>query len=104
MDGIIKVDPQKLIGTADEFNATGNQLKNLTTEMMNKVTSMSGAWEGDASNAYINRFKELQDDMDRMFSMIQEHVKDLNEMAQQYIMAENANIDMGNSLAGDVIQ
>ena len=42
--------------------------------------------------------------MDRMFRMIQEHVKDLNDMAQQYITAENANIDLGGSLAGDVIQ
>lgn len=104
MEGIIKVDPQKLINTANEFNATGSQVKGLTGDMMSKVTSMSGVWEGDASAAYINRFKELQDDMDRMFSMIQEHVKDLNDMAQQYITAENANVDLGSSLAGDVIQ
>ena len=104
MEGIIKVDPQKLISTANEFNAMGSQVKGLTGEMMSKVTSMSGVWEGDASATYINRFKELQDDMDRMFSMIQEHVTDLNDMAQQYITAENANIDLGGSLAGDVIQ
>lgn len=104
MQGTIKVDPQKLISTANEFNATGGKVKGLTADMMSKVTSMSSVWEGDASNTYINRFKELQDDMDRMFSMIQEHVTDLNDMAQQYITAENANIDLGGSLAGDVIQ
>ncbi len=104
MDGIVKVDPQKLISTADEFSTTGNQLKNLTSEMMNKVTSLSSAWEGDASKAYIDRFRELQDDMDRMFSMIQEHAKDLDEMAQKYILAENENIEMGNSLSGNAIQ
>ena len=103
MDGIIKVDPQKLIATADDFNMTGNQVKCLTEQMMTKVTSMNSVWEGEASAAYINKFKELQDDMDRMFSMISEHVKDLNEMAQQYITAENASIDLGSSLAGDVI-
>ncbi len=104
MDGILKVDPQKLISTADEFNATGTQIKGLTENMMSKVKSMSSAWEGEASTTYINKFGELQDDMDRMFRMIQEHVKDLNDMAQQYITAENANIDLGSGLAGDVIE
>lgn len=104
MEGIIKVDPQTLMNTATEFSGTGSQVKGLTGEMMSKVTSLSRVWEGDASVAYINRFRELQDDMDRMFSMIQEHVKDLNDMAQQYITAENANVDLGSSLAGDVIQ
>ena len=103
MDGIIKVAPQKLMATAEEFNGTGSQVKGLTEQMMTKVTSMSSAWEGEASSTYINRFKELQDDMDRMFSMISEHVKDLNDMAQQYITAENASIDLGSSLNGDVI-
>ena len=103
MDGIIKVDPQKLISTADEFNGTGGQVKSLTDNMVSIIDSLKAAWEGEAATTYNTKFHQLQDDMDKMYRMIQEHVKDLNEMAQQYMTAENANIDTGSSLAGDVI-
>lgn len=103
MDGIIKVDPQKLISTAEEFSGTGNQVKTLTDNMISIIDSLKSVWEGEAATTYNTKFHQLQDDMDKMNRMIQEHVKDLNEMAQQYITAENTNIDTGNSLAGDVI-
>lgn len=103
MEGIIKVDPQKLIGTADEFNGIGGQVKGLTDQMVSIIDSLKSVWEGDAANTYNAKFHQLQDDMDRMYRMIQEHVKDLNEMAQEYITGESANIDTGNSLDGDVI-
>ena len=103
MDGIIKVDPQQLISTADEFNTTGGQVKSLTDNMVSIIDSMKSVWEGEAATAYNTKFHQLQDDMDKMYRMINEHVKDLNEMAQQYITAENANIDMGSSLQGDII-
>jgi len=104
MDGFLKVDPQKLISTADEFNTTGGQVKGLTDQMITIIDSLKSAWEGEAATTYNTKFHALQDDMDKMYRMIQEHVKDLNEMAQQYMNAENANIDTGSSLADDVIQ
>lgn len=103
MNGIIKVDPQKLISTAEEFSGTGNQVKTLSDNMISITDSLKTAWEGEAANTYNTKFHQLQDDMEKMHRMIQEHVRDLTEMAQQYIAAENANIDTGNSLAGDVI-
>jgi len=103
MDGIIKVDPQKLISTAEEFSGTGNQVKTLTDNMISIIDSLKSVWEGEAATTYNTKFHQLQDDMEKMNRMIQEHVKDLNEMAQKYITAENTNIDTGNSLAGDVI-
>ncbi len=103
MDGIIKVDPQKLISTADEFNGTGGQLKGITDQMISVVDSLKPVYEGEAATTYNTKFHQLQSDMDKMYRMIQEHVKDLNEMAQQYISVENINIDSGNALAGDVI-
>ena len=103
MDGIIKVDPQKLISTSEEFSATGNQVKTLTDNMITIIDSLRTVWEGEAATTYNTKFHQLQDDMEKMNRMIQEHVKDLVEMAQQYITAENTNIDTGNSLAGDVI-
>lgn len=103
MDGILKVTPEKLISTADEFNQTGTQVRNLTQAMIELVDSMKATWEGDAATAYHTKFHQLEDDMEKMHSMIQEHVKDLQEMAQRYQEAESANAEAGSNLAGDII-
>lgn len=103
MDGIIKVDPQQLLNTSGEFKATGGQIKSLTDNMISIIDSTKSVWEGDAATTYNTKFHQLQNDMEKMFRMIDEHVTDLNEMAQQYIDAEVDNVDTGSSLQGDVI-
>lgn len=103
MEGILKVTPEKLISTADEFQTTGGQIKTLTQDMIAMVDSLKSTWEGEASTAYSQKFHQLEDDMTRMHRMIDEHVKDLNEMARQYQAAENANMETSNSLQGDII-
>lgn len=103
MEGILKVTPEKLISTSEQFSATGTQVRNITQEMITLIDSMKSTWEGDAATAYSTKFHQLEDDMEKMHRMIEEHVKDLQEMAQQYQLAETANTEAGNSLAGDVI-
>lgn len=103
MEGILKVTPEKLISTSEEFSATGTQVRNITQEMLTLVDSLKSTWEGDAATAYSTKFHQLEDDMEKMHRMIEEHVKDLQEMAQQYQTAETSNTEAGNSLAGDVI-
>lgn len=103
MEGIIKVTPEKLISTAEEFNTANSQVRNLTQQMIQTVDSLKSVWEGEAATAYSTRFHQLEDDMERMHSMINEHVTDLKEMARQYQTAEQANAEIGNTLAGDVI-
>lgn len=103
MEGTLRVDPSKLMSTADSFGTTGNQVQRLTDGMLSTVDSLKNAWEGDAANAYTRQFNQLRDDMGRIYSMIQEHVKDLNTMAQSYAQAEQTNTESGNALAGDVI-
>lgn len=102
--GILRVTPEKLQSTASSFEGTGSTVQGLTQQMTSIVTGLSGqVWSGEAATAYVNKFNGLQDDMDRIYKMIQEHSTDLIEMAQQYISAESANADMANSLSSDVI-
>ena len=103
MEGILNVTPQQLISTSTEYQSKGTQVSNLTSEMMSLVTGLSSAWEGDAATAYINRFSQLEDDIQRMIAMITEHTNDLNEMAAVYEQAEQANIETIESLPTDVI-
>lgn len=103
MDGILKVTPEKLTSTAGTFQTQGNQMSNLTNQMMQLVTGLNSVWTGEAATAYTNKFKQLQDDMQKMKKMIDEHVTDLNEMARKYQEAERANAELASGLSGDVI-
>ncbi len=105
MTGTIKVNTAKLRSTASALQAKGNQVKNTTNRMMTLVNGLTGnVWSGDAARAYLQKFKSLQDDMNKMYRMISEHVKDLNEMAAAYEKAESENQSAANSLSGNVIR
>lgn len=103
MEGILKVTPEKLVQTSGEFSAVGNQMKSLTGEMMAKVDSLKGIWQGEAASAYGNKFHSLQSDMDKLYRMVQEHVADLQEMAGEYQRAEAGNTEEGSSLNANII-
>lgn len=103
MEGILKVTPEKLISASGDFATKAALVGNLTGEMMSQVMALNAVWEGEAATAYLQKFKGLEDDIRRLVGMIQEHAKDLNDMAQIYIQAENANLEEIGALASDVI-
>lgn len=104
MQGTLKVSTGELTKTASAFQNSGNNIKTMTNQMTELVKGLTGnVWSGDAEQAYIKKFDGLQDDMNRMAKMIEEHVKDLQEMAKAYESAEEANIAAANSLTSDVI-
>lgn len=100
---ILNVNAQDLINTAEAFRTSGNHVNELTNNMMNTVNGMNNAWRGDAANAYMGRFNQLEDDMQRLFSMINEHVNDLEEMASNYTESEMSNEEYIETLSTDVI-
>ena len=100
---ILRVEPQDLINTADLFAGSGSELREVTAEMMSLVTGLSSIWEGETAEAYISKFSALDDDMERMSSMIAEHVADLEEMAAGYESAVFETVDETAILDTDVI-
>lgn len=103
MTGQLLVTPEQLISTSNEFSSTNTQVKTITNQMLEIIKGMSATWEGEANTAYLNKFNQLSDDMDKIYRMINEHVEDLQEMAANYQQAENTNIETAGALAGDVI-
>ena len=103
MEGILKVTPEKLIQASNEFSQTGKTISSLTSEMMSIVNGLKSIWQGEAANSYSSRFSSLQDDIEKINRIIQEHVTDLNEMAREYQNAENASLEASSALAADVV-
>lgn len=103
ISGTLRVDPDKLISAADAFKSQGNTIQNLTQQMLQTVTSLNGSWEGEAQNSYFTRFKALEGDMNQIQQKINEHVSDLQEMAQIYKGTESGNAGNISGLATDYI-
>ena len=104
MTGTLKVTPEVLKSTAQAFEQSNTQIKNTTGQMMQLISGTCAKWEGDASRTYLNKFKGLEDDIQRMNNLIREHVKDLQQMADEYISAENADIQLINALDDNPIE
>ncbi len=102
MDGTLKVSPDELIKTASAFGSSSATMRQATSEMTSIINSL--IWEGDDCREYIAKFNGLQDDIDKMQAMIQEHVKDLNEMAQGFKKAQGDNITAISGLPADALK
>lgn len=103
MEGILRVTPDKLVSAAGEFNNSASAVKRLTSQMVNIIDGLSGVWSGEAATAYKNKFHQLDDDIARLIKMIQEHVKDLQEMARVYKQAEASATEASSALPTDPI-
>ena len=88
MEATLLVTPEQLESTAGDFSAKATQVKALHDSMIDKVNKLGSSWTGEASEAYSSKFNALKASMETIHSMIQEHVKDLNTIAQQYKTAE----------------
>ena len=104
MEGIIKVDTAKLTSTAASFQTASNSVRSLTNAMTETVNGLNGqVWSGDAATKYTTQFSGLQDDINKMIAMINEHVTDLGEMASKYEQAEATNTTSASGLSSNVI-
>lgn len=103
MEGTLLVDPKQLKTTSTSFSSRGKTVTSITSEMMSKVKGMKSVFEGEAGTAYINTFSNLQEDMNQINNKIQEHVKDLNDMADNYARTEDLNVRENTALKSDYI-
>ncbi len=103
MDAELKVTPADLRATATEFQGIHGQMTSQIEQMKELVRNTSQSWEGTAGNNFRSKFNELDDDMTKLKNMINEHVNDLQEMANRYDAAEDENAADAAGLRGDVI-
>lgn len=103
MEATLLVTPEQLQTTASNFSAKATQVKALHDSMIEKVNALAGSWTGTASEAYTNKFNALKASMETIHNMIQEHVKDLNTIADQYINAENQAAAAANELPASTL-
>ena len=99
----LKVTPEQLSQTSQTFANHNNTMKSILDDMMNQISSLNSQWEGEASSAYIGKFRSLESDINVIYRMINEHVRDLEEMSAAYKGAENTSVSAVGGLASNTI-
>ncbi len=103
MNGTLRVTPEKLIQSAQEFASSAGTVQNLTGTMIQTADSLNSTWQGEAATAFSTKMHGLQDSINKMVRMINEHSTDLQDMAEVYKQAEQANQESAAALQTDVI-
>lgn len=103
MEGILKVTPEKLSTSSSEFATQASTVNQLTQQMLQIIRGTNSTWQGEAATAYTQKFNSLDEDMQQIYRMIMEHSTDLQEMATTYQQAEQANMELGESMKTNVI-
>ena len=94
--------PDELRTASQNFANVGSEIGNITNQMSSLVQGLSSAYQGEAATAYITKFGQMSDDIQRMIRMVSEHSEDLQQMANTYAQAETG-VREGIDLADDVI-
>ncbi|MBR1629728.1 MAG: WXG100 family type VII secretion target [Lachnospiraceae bacterium] len=99
----ILVTPEELQSTSQRFADKGNRIQQLTRQMLELVNAVGVTWQGEAYQAFNKQFHSLEGPMNKMFRKIQEHNRDLQQMARNYQTAERNNMQRSHSLPRDVV-
>ena len=103
MNSILKVTPEKLIESAEQFAGTEQTVRSILEEMKGIIDGFKTIWQGEAATGFANRFSALSDDMEKMCGMIREHSADLNQMANEYKAAEDESMQEAAALGTEAI-
>ena len=104
MADTIRVTPKELQDKAQLMENTGNEIKNLSQNMTAKVMELTGRiWSGEAQQAYITRFKSLQEDIERLNKLITDEAQHLYTIATEYSTTEETNIAASGNMSEHVI-
>ena len=100
----VRVTPDELRDTAYQFEQNGARIKAMTDRMGEIANELNRHWIGRRASGYTSRIFALRDDSDRLNRKIQEHVRDLRKMADNYDNAEGNSNTSAEALGENPIE
>ena len=96
----LRVDSSVVMNKAGDMQGIRGRLHNTMEEMKGKFTSLRSSWDSEASVVYDTQFTKIHVDLESMLLIVDEYVKDLNEVAQGYKTTEQNLQNAAQSLPG----
>lgn len=79
---------QEVITTLTNYN---NEFKNKTSEINQEHMTLTGKWQGDASDTFTERFQRQYPTFDNFSKAVDDYITALSQILQEYEAAEEAN-------------
>lgn len=99
----LRTTPEHLKAQAARLKAQGEKIGKTVDEIIRTVDSISAVvWSGEAATAYKKQVEQLSDDGHRMKAELLDTSEKLNQIADQYVQAEEANAEIAHSLPTDI--
>ena len=104
MANFLRVTPEQVKEKSTEVDTKGQEITKLAASANEIVQTLSGRiWSGEAQQAYITRFKSLQEDIERLNKLITDEAQHLYTIAAEYSTTEETNIAASGNLSEHVI-
>lgn len=94
-----QVTPASLLTKAEELETQNAQLKAQITKLEEIALRLNGmaTWEGEAKDSFRAVFEKDKDKLTSYCNVIQQYIQVLRATADNYIKAENQNIERMNA-------
>ena len=99
-----RVDPAAALQKAGAMEDCEKKIENTFGSIDTEINSdIRKAWESDdASRIFYQKYDGIKDDIQRMFRISNEYIKDLRDIAQTYRNIEQGVTDTVNPLSTDI--
>lgn len=95
MAAILKTSPEEMISIVMELKYDINSLGHTMDSIQEKVDRLNTAWSGEATNAFMGRYKEADNHIRELMFMLSEYSDKIMEMSRCYSQAESAYLQDG---------
>ena len=90
MADVLKVTPEELQSTANQFKNYQNELKIAYLTMSNSVRTLDGTWNGEASEQFKSQFESMYKNLEQTEQKMTDAIDELLKAHDIYQEAENA--------------
>ena len=87
-----RVTSAKLRSGAADLQKLNGQLRSKISELENAESSLNGMWDGDANDKFHLAFSRDKTQMYRFFDAVEQYIRALQQIAENYEAAERKNI------------
>lgn len=101
--GTINVKPEDLVVKASELQRKVSSIQEKFTTLTSLVERTESYWIGEAGNFYREMYQDAIKEQEMVLKRLEEHPKDLLEIAQRYSDKELQLESLANELPGDVL-
>ena len=101
-EGTISVKPEELVVKASELQRKVSSIREKFSTMTSLVEKTESYWLGEAGSFYREMYQDAIKEQESVLKRLEEHPKDLLEIAQRYSDKELHLEQLANELPGDV--